>query len=96
MQAVVRDWRTAPLDAKLRATLGFLEQLTLRPNDVRPAHVAPLRAAGISDVAIEDSINVCALFNIYDRLADALGWYLPDEVGYAASAENLLKRGYLL
>jgi uncharacterized peroxidase-related enzyme len=96
VQAVVSDWRTAPLDARLRATLGFLEKLTLRPDELRPADVAPVRAAGISDEAIEDAINVCALFNIYDRLADALGWYLPDKRGYAASAENLMRRGYLL
>lgn len=96
MRAVVNDWRSAPLDAKLRATLGFLEKLTLRPNDVGPADVAPLRAAGLSDMAIEDAINACVLFNIYDRLADALGWYLPDAGGYAASAQNLMKRGYLL
>jgi len=96
VRAVVNDWRTAPLDAKLRATLGFLEKLTLRPNDVGPADVAPLRAAGLSDAAIEDAINACVLFNIYDRLADALGWYLPDAGGYAASAQNLMKRGYLL
>ena len=93
---MVDDWRSAPLDAKLRATLGFLETLTLRPDEVRPADVAPLRAAGLSDAAIEDAINVCALFNIYDRLADALGWYLPDARGYAASAQNLMRRGYLL
>ena len=90
------DWRSAPVDARLRSTLGFLEKLTLRPNDVRPADVAPLRAAGLSDEAIEDAINVCALFNIYDRLADALAWYLPDSGGYAASARNLIRRGYLL
>ena len=93
---MVDDWRRAPLDAKLRATLGFLEKLTLHPHDVRPADIAPLRTAGLSDAAIEDAINVCALFNIYDRLADALGWYLPDKGGYAASAGNLMKRGYLL
>ncbi len=85
MKAVIDDWRSAPVDAKLRATLGFLEKLTLQPNDVRPADVTPLRRAGVSD-----------LFNIYDRLADALGWYLPDAAGYAASAQALLKRGYLL
>ncbi len=96
MKAVIDDWRSAPLDAKLRATLGFLEKLTLRPNDVRPSDVAPLRAAGLSDDAIEDAINVCALFNIYDRLADALAWYLPNAAGYAASAQSLMTRGYLL
>ena len=30
-EAVERDWRTAPVDERLRATLGFLEKLTLRP-----------------------------------------------------------------
>ncbi|HTI05631.1 MAG TPA: hypothetical protein VL549_09960 [Gemmatimonadales bacterium] len=92
----MKDWRTAPVDPTLRAMLGFLDKLTLRPNDVRPADVAPLRTAGLSDEAIEDAIHVSALFNIYDRLADALDWYLPGPDGYAASGESLMKRGYLL
>ena len=96
MRAVVDNWRTAPLDAKLRATLGFLEKLTLQPNEVRPADIAPLRTAGLRDEAIEDAINVCALFNIYDRMADALGWWLPDAGGYAAGGRSLMARGYLL
>jgi alkylhydroperoxidase family enzyme len=94
--AVLADWRTAPLDAKLRAALGFLEQLTLTPDTVRPADIAPLRAAGASDDAIEDAIQVCVLFNIYDRLADAMKWHLPGPDGYAASGRSLMKRGYLI
>ena len=96
MTAVLADWRTAPLDAKLRAALGFLEQLTLTPDTVRPADIAPLRAAGASDDAIEDAIQVCVLFNIYDRLADAMKWHLPGPDGYAASGRSLMKRGYLI
>ena len=93
---MLQDWRTAPLDPKLRATLGFLEKLTLTPAEVRPADVAPLRAAGVSDDAIEDAIHACVLFNIYDRLADAFSFYLPGPDGYAASGRSLLARGYLL
>ena len=93
---VLADWRTAPLDAKLRTTLGFLEKLTLTPETVRPADITPLRTAGVSDDAIEDAIQVCALFNIYDRLADAMKWHLPGPDGYAASGRNLMKRGYLI
>jgi uncharacterized peroxidase-related enzyme len=93
---VLDDWRTAPISAQLRAQLAFLEKLTLRPDEVRPRDVEPLRAAGLSDAMIEDAIHVCALFNIYDRLADALGWYLPGPEGYAASGRSLLQRGYLL
>jgi alkylhydroperoxidase family enzyme len=96
VQAVLQDWRSAPIDAKLRAQLAFLEKLTLLPDEVQPRDVEPLRVAGLSDRAIEDAINVCALFSIYDRMADSLGWYLPDAGGYAASAQNLMRRGYLL
>lgn len=90
------NWRTAPVNAKLRAALGFLEKVTLHPAEVRPADVAPLRAAGVSDAAVEDAIHVCALFNIYDRLADSMDWHLPGPDGYAASGHNLMKRGYLI
>lgn len=90
------DWRSAPVNDKVRAALGFLEKLTLHPDDIRPADIAPLRALGISDAAIEDTIHVCTLFNIYDRLADSIGWYLPDEAGYAASGRSLMRRGYLI
>ncbi|HEV8305092.1 MAG TPA: hypothetical protein VGQ25_09045 [Gemmatimonadales bacterium] len=93
---MLADWRTAPVAPKVRAALVFLEKLTLAPADVRPADVAPLRAAGVSDAGIEDAIQVCVLFNIYDRLADAMGWYLPGPDGYAASGRDLMKRGYLL
>lgn len=96
VNAVLEDWRRAPIGEKLRAQLGFLEKLTLRPDEIRPRDVEPLRAAGLSDEAIEDAIQVCTLFSIYDRMADSLGWYLPDPAGYAASAQNLMRRGYLL
>jgi uncharacterized peroxidase-related enzyme len=94
--AVLADWRTAPIGPKLRATLGFLEKLTLKPAEVRPADVAPLRAAGVSDAAIEDAIHACVLFNLYDRMADALNFHLPGPAGMAASGRSLLRRGYLL
>lgn len=93
---MLADWRTAPLDPKLSATLGFLEKLTLAPENVHPADVAPLRAAGVRDEGIEDAIQVCVLFNIYDRLADAMKWHLPGPDGYAASGRSLMQRGYRL
>jgi len=96
LQAVLVDWRTAPIDPKLRATLGFLEKLTLTPAEVRPADIAPLRRAGVTDEAIEDAIQVCALFSVYNRLADALGFYVPTGDGHAALARFVLKRGYLV
>jgi len=74
--------------------LGFLEKLTLDPLAVSPADIAPLRAAGVSDEAIEEAIHVCALFNLYDRIADSLGFEVPDAEAFEAGAVMMLKRGY--
>jgi alkylhydroperoxidase family enzyme len=93
--AVLDDWRTAPIDEKLRMTLGLLEKVTLTPWEVRPEDVTPLRAAGISEHAIEDALVVCALFNIIDRMADALDVAIPSAEGFARTAERLLELGYL-
>ena len=75
--------------------LTFLDKLTLHPDDVTPADMAPLRAAGLSDEAIADAIHVCAMFNIYDRLADAMDWEVsPNPQDWIKSGKYLLKYGY--
>ena len=57
VQAVLADWRTAPINEKLRATLGFLQKLTLYPTDVTSVDIEPMRIAGVSEQAIEDAIQ---------------------------------------
>lgn len=71
VKAVLHDWQNAPVNAKVKATLGLLEKLTLKPEDVTFADVERVRAAGASKQAIEEAMRVCALFNIINRLADA-------------------------
>jgi uncharacterized peroxidase-related enzyme len=94
VKAVLADWRTAPVDARTRATLGFLEKLTHTPSEVGPGDVAPLRAAGVSQQAIADAVHVCALFNIIDRVADALGFQTPGSEQLTKAARVLLRIGY--
>jgi hypothetical protein len=60
-----------------------------------PADIRPLVALGVSPEAIRDAFYVAFLFNTYDRLADTLGWELPDERYYPKAGRFLLKRGYL-
>ena len=74
--------------------LGFLEKLTLNPQDVTGADLAPVRSAGVSDEAIEDAIHVCAVFNIIDRMADSLGFDVPGRDVFGQIAVRLLRRGY--
>jgi alkylhydroperoxidase family enzyme len=93
---VQHDWRTAPVSAQLRATLGFLEKLTLHPAEVTRDDANAVRAAGVSDEALVDAIHVCALFSMIVRLADSLGWDVPSFESFADRADGMLASGYTL
>ena len=75
--------------------LGLLETFTLRPEQLNPSAILPVLAAGVTREAIRDAFYVAFLFNTYDRLADTLGWELPDQRYYAKAGQRLLKKGYL-
>ena len=70
--------------------------MTLTPEALTADDVRAVLAHGITREAVADAMNVAYLFNIYDRLADSMGWDVPSqETGfYESSAEVLLKRGY--
>jgi hypothetical protein len=75
--------------------LALLETFTLRPDELNADHVRRVLALGVSRDAIRDAFYVAFLFNTYDRLADTLGWALPEQSYYARTGQFLLKKGYL-
>jgi hypothetical protein len=66
----------------------------LEPDALGPEDAERVRAAGVSDEALEDAIHVCALFNVIDRIADALGFDLPDPDYWDRVAPGFLAGGY--
>ena len=95
-QAVVDDWRTAPLRPELAATLAFLEKLTLRPDELEPADAEAVYAAGVSQEALRDAAAVCGLFNMIVRLADSLVWDVPTWDRLQQRAPAMLEGGYVM
>jgi alkylhydroperoxidase family enzyme len=93
-EAVLADWRTAPVPEGLRATLGFVAKLTLEPDAIGPDDVAAVRSAGVSDEAIVDAVCVCTLFNTIDRIADSLSFRVPPREESDRIAPQFLARGY--
>ena len=91
-----RDWRTAPIRGPLRAMLGFIEKMTLRPAELTWADADIVRRAGVSNDALVDAIHVAALFNMIVRLADALGWDVPPFEAFYERADGMLASGYAL
>jgi alkylhydroperoxidase family enzyme len=76
--------------------LGFLEKLTLRPDDVTADDAGAVRREGVSDDALADAIHICALFSMIVRLADALGWDVPPFEAFLERADQMLATGYRL
>lgn len=84
------------MDVRLRATLGFLEKLTLRPSELTRADAVAVLSTGASEQALVDAIHVAALFNMIDRLADSLGWAVPSDEAFSGRAQAMLESGYAL
>lgn len=70
--------------------------MTLEPDALVPDDVRAVLTLGVSRQAVEDAMHVAFLFNVYDRLADAMGWDVPAESSgfWKTSAKMLLRRGY--
>src|SRR5512136_2520797 len=92
--AVLENWRTAPVNEKLRRTLGFLEKLTVSPNEVSPKDIESMRSVGVSDKAIEEAIYICFLFSVMDRLADAFAFDMHSAKKFRRGGRVLYYFGY--
>jgi hypothetical protein len=84
------------VDEPLRATLGFLEKLTLRPEALSAQDAEAVLAVGVREDALIDAIHVAALFNMIVRLADSFGWHVPLDRDLAAGVETRLGSSYAL
>ena len=78
----------------MRATLAFIEVLTQRPDELTNTDAEAAYAAGVSREALRDAATVCALFNMITRLADSLGWDVPDSDRLIVRAPAMLEGGY--
>ena len=73
--------------------MRFAEKLTVEPARISQADIDALTAAGWSEQAVEDAINVIALFNYVNRLVDALGLD-NDEAYFRRIGRVLASQGY--
>ena len=73
MDALRRDWRTAQLDERDRAMLGYVEKLTTAPASVGREDIESLRMVDFDDVGILQINLIASWFNYINRVADGLG-----------------------
>jgi uncharacterized peroxidase-related enzyme len=73
VEAIRRDYRTAPIDERDRVMLDYVEQLTRDATQVTRSDHDRLRAAGFDDRGILQITLIASWFNYINRVADALG-----------------------
>ena len=92
--ACLADYRTAPISERLRATLSFLETMTLRPDELHTSDAHAAMSVGVSRTQLADAAAVAGLFNVITRYAGALDFTIPTNAEFDQAAGMLLKRGY--
>ena len=95
-EAVVADWRAAPLRPELTVTLGFLEKQTMGPDELTRSDAEVVYAAGVSRAGLDTATTICALFNMIVRLADSFGWDVPTWERLQQRAPAMLEGGYVM
>ena len=77
------DYRKAPIDAKERAMLDYVVQVTDDATRVSRETIDGLRSHGFDDRAILQMTLIASWFNYINRVADALGVGRDDAHGHA-------------
>jgi len=72
-EAILKDYKTAPLSAKEMAMLDYAAQLTEDAVKITPQTHEKLRSYGFDDQGILQITLIAAWFNYINRVADALG-----------------------
>ena len=74
------DPRSCDLPPRERAIVDFAIKLTESPRDARREDLDPLRSAGLEDEDILMLVHVIGFFNHINRVADALGIDLEEDM----------------
>ena len=73
VEALEKDYRTAPIPPQDRVMLDYVVKLTKDATKVRKDDIYGLRNAGFDDKAILQITLIASWFNYINRVADALG-----------------------
>jgi uncharacterized peroxidase-related enzyme len=82
------------LGDRVTAAAAVVEALTRDPDSVSADDLARARAAGVSAPALAEAIYIAFLFNVINRLADALGFTHPSDGTLRRGAWVLRHLGY--
>ena len=72
------NWRRAELTARERALSQYASDLTVQPQKAEEANLEGLRAAGVTEEEILETVQIVAIFNATNRLNAGIGVKVDD------------------
>jgi uncharacterized peroxidase-related enzyme len=91
---IVEDAEEAEFRPEAKAMIRLIEKVSRYPDLVTTQDVEAVRAAGVSEAAIEDGLAICFAFNLINRLADAFEYDWDSERHRSQGARALVRFGY--
>jgi hypothetical protein len=90
VDAVRKDWTTAPVSDRVRAGLSLAQRMTQEPTAVDAAFVQGLRDQGLTNAHMERVANIAFVFAVINRGADAVQFPVPqgDALGVVSKELN--------
>ncbi|MCH7696319.1 MAG: peroxidase-related enzyme [Proteobacteria bacterium] len=96
IDAIIDDIDSAPVDDKIRPLLRFAKKLTQQPVKMTQADADAVFAAGWSEQALHDAINIICMANFMNRIVLAHGGTEGDiSAHFNLAANYLVENGYL-
>jgi len=96
VDAVRRDYLTAPVTPKLKALLTIAGKVQQDGKLVSAEDVARARHEGATDLEIHDTVLIAAAFSMFNRYVDGLATLAPsDPAAYDVMGRRMAKEGYV-
>ena len=95
VDAVKRDYASAPVSAKLKALLTIAGRVQESGRHVTTADIQRARDEGATDLEIHDTVLIAAAFSMFNRYVDGLATLTPhDDAAYDAMGRRMAAEGY--
>src|SRR6056297_3996074 len=73
IDALIEDVESAPVDDRLRPVLAYVARLNTLPSKLVKRDAQAVFDAGWSEAALYEAVQVCALFNMMNRIIEGTG-----------------------
>jgi uncharacterized peroxidase-related enzyme len=95
VDAVRRDYRTAPISEKLKSLLQIAGKVQKSGKSVLPEDIQNAREQGATDRDIHDTVLIAAAFCLFNRYVDGLATVAPQDMSsYPLRARQIVENGY--